>query len=128
MTTRVTSEASQNPTDAAIERHIWPDGDWHHETCRCGAAHPCDAGILARSLSTALEQLDFHNHRANAALARAEAAERVVEQARQLKAIDRELPTGASSEFWHALADMYELLDASTPASGVVLSVGEGEP
>jgi hypothetical protein len=68
-----------NPTDAAIERHIWPDGDWHHETCRCGAAHPCDAGILARSTSTALEELDFHNRRANAAIARAAAAERVVD-------------------------------------------------
>jgi hypothetical protein len=68
-----------NPTDAAIERHIWPDGDWHHETCRCGAAHPRDAGILARSTSTALEELDFHNRRANAAIARAAAAERVVD-------------------------------------------------
>lgn len=71
-------DATQNPTDAAIERHIWPDGDWHHAACRCGAPHSCDAGLLARSLSTALEQLDFHNDRANAAIARAEAAERVL--------------------------------------------------
>jgi hypothetical protein len=70
-----TIDALQNPTDAAIDRHIWPDGDWNHETCRCGAPHPCDAGILARSTSTALEQLDFHNRRANAAIERLTATE-----------------------------------------------------
>jgi hypothetical protein len=73
-----------NPTDAAIERHIWPDGDWHHETCRCGAAHPRDAGILARSTSTALEELDSACRRSNAATARVEAAERLVAAARDV--------------------------------------------
>ena len=53
--------ATQNPIDAAIARHTWPDGDWHHETCRCGESWPCDANVLARAINTALEELDFHN-------------------------------------------------------------------
>lgn len=109
-------EARQNPTDAAMERHIWPDGDWHHETCRCGAPHPCDAGILARSLSTALEQNDFHNDRANAAIARAEAAERERDELAQRLdwRIERSREKNAEIvAFRQAFRDLDDALDAA---------------